>query len=99
MGARARIHAPEPARMSWAGRQRRPLALNIARDGRGEYFDIAADMSRVSLEVIDVRRDTRHLLLMSRAVTDGAKEKFLCGHDERAWFVAAIPGRSASNVA
>jgi len=22
----------------------------------------------------------------------------LCGHDERAWFVAAVPGRSASNV-
>ena len=26
------------------------------------------------------------------------KQKFLCGHDERAWFVAAVPGTSVSNV-
>jgi len=24
--------------------------------------------------------------------------KFLCGHDERHWFVAAVPGRGVSNV-
>lgn len=36
---------------------------------------------------------------MSRNLESGAKEKFLCGHDERAWFVAAVPGRSVSTVA
>ncbi len=32
----------------------------------------------------------RHLLLMSRTDAD-EKHKFLCGHDERHWFVAAVP--------
>jgi hypothetical protein len=31
----------------------------------------------------------RHLLLMARSWT---KDKFLCGHDERHWFVCAVPG-------
>ncbi len=31
----------------------------------------------------------RHLLLMVRE--NGEKSKFLCGHDERHWFVAGIP--------
>jgi hypothetical protein len=35
----------------------------------------------------------RHLLLMSDQ-NDG-KHKFLCGHDERHWFVAAVPERAA----
>ncbi len=26
------------------------------------------------------------------------KQKFLCGHDERHWFVCAVPGASVSNV-
>jgi hypothetical protein len=38
---------------------------------------------------VDARRDDRHLLLLARI--DGAKSKFLCGHDERHWFVAAVP--------
>src|SRR5262249_18481361 len=34
--------------------------------------------------------DDRHLLLMTRN-GNGEKRKFLMGHDERHWFVAAIP--------
>jgi hypothetical protein len=41
----------------------------------------------VGLDVVDVRR--RHLLLLVR--DGGLKSKFLCGHDERHWFVAAVP--------
>src|SRR5436190_1258442 len=38
---------------------------------------------------VDVNRTDRHLLLLVR---DGEeKSKFLCGHDERHWFVAAVP--------
>ncbi len=33
----------------------------------------------------------RHLLLLVREGKD--KSKFLCGHDERHWFVAAVPER------
>jgi hypothetical protein len=39
--------------------------------------------------VLDVRPADRHLLLMVREA--GEKHKYLCGHDERHWFVAAVP--------
>jgi hypothetical protein len=49
----------------------------------------------VDLEVVDLARIERHLLLLAR---DGEeKSKFLCGHDERHWFVAAVP-ESVSGV-
>jgi len=101
MGARVRVRSPE-VRTVFLRRGRtheiRPLVLNIARDGRGEYFDVALNRDAVTLQVLDVRPQWRHLLLMSRSQETGAKEKFLCGHDERAWFVAAVPGRKASTV-
>jgi hypothetical protein len=40
-------------------------------------------------DVIDVAAADRHLLLLVRS--GGEKSKFLCGHDERHWFVAAVP--------
>ena len=44
---------------------------------------------RGRVEVVDVGRTDRHLLLLVR---DGEeKSKFLCGHDERHWFVAGDP--------
>jgi hypothetical protein len=66
-----------------------PVRLNIRREGRGgETFLITgADIDKI--KVVDVRRDDRHLLLMTES--QGEKSKFLCGHDERHWFVAAIP--------
>jgi hypothetical protein len=48
--------------------------------GRGEPSDA---------EVVQVAPADRHLLLLVR--TAGAKSRFLCGHDERHWFVAAVP--------
>jgi hypothetical protein len=48
--------------------------------GRGEPSDA---------EVVQVAPADRHLLLLVRS--DGAKSRFLCGHDERHWFVAAVP--------
>src|SRR5207253_3034906 len=41
------------------------------------------------VSVLDVQRADRHLLLLVREGVE--KSKFLCGHDERHWFVAAIP--------
>lgn len=49
----------------------------------------------VQLEVVDLRTADRHLLLLMRQGT--IKSKFLCGHDERHWFVAAVP-ESAGGV-
>jgi hypothetical protein len=74
-----------------AGPWRGEPGINILRDARGEYFDIrfSGDERAVELEVVDVQPRDRHLLLFTRV--DGWKSKFLCGHDERHWFVAAVP--------
>ncbi len=92
IGARAVIAHPR-------AQQTRIIRLDVRIDREGEYFEIEVNPDRASLEVIDVQPQMRHLLLMSRSASDGAKEKFLCGHDERHWFVAAVPPGSASNVA
>src|SRR6185312_2098729 len=41
------------------------------------------------IAVLDVQPADHHLLLLVRERKD--KSKFLCGHDERHWFVAGIP--------
>src|SRR3989449_9438589 len=86
----ARLSLPE---RPWRGAPR----INVARGG----FDIrfVGAGSEVDVEVVDVRPRERHLLLLVR---DGdEKSKFLCGHDERHWFVAAIPesARGVTGVA
>ncbi len=79
-------------------RSERGIELNVGSDRKGEFFDLTVDSRRFGLEVLDVQPRLRHLLLMARAKDGGDKEKFLCGHDERHWFVAAVPPGSASNV-
>ena len=66
------------------------VALDVREDGHGEYFEIARKPGiDPEVAVLDVQRADRHLLLLVR---DGdEKQKFLCGHDERHWFVAAVP--------
>src|SRR5205823_3272151 len=66
------------------------MVVDMQRDRKGEFFEIslrpAAD---VRLEVVDLQPSQRHLLLM--AEEGNRKLKFVCGHDERQWFVAAVP--------
>ena len=92
VGARLKL-ADRP----WRGEPR----IDVRTDTRGEYFDVrfAAGESEVELKVVDVQPHDRHLLLLARI--DGEKSKFLCGHDERHWFVAAVPeaARGVSGVA
>lgn len=69
-----------------------PLALpriDIRRDGKGEYFDLAVPAG-VEMEVIDANAAARHLVLLAR-LPGGDKARYLAGHDERHWFVAAVP--------
>lgn len=82
VGARVRV-PDEP----WTGAPR----IDVRSDARGEYFDLrfARGKTEVALEVVDLQPKERHLLLLARV--GGAKSKFLCGHDERHWFVAAVP--------
>ncbi len=94
----AKIGARSMVREDLGRRARTGVAIDIGRDDEGEFFDIALGQGeRSELSVVDARPRLRHLLLMSRQ-SDG-KHKFLCGHDERHWFVAAVPElASVSNV-
>lgn len=86
MGARLRVHELT----SVVGRHgEQTLTLDVRSDDDGEFFDIRLrHRAPVELEVRDLRRRERHLLL---GVRDGAsRHQYLCGHDERHWFVAAI---------
>ena len=89
MGARVKVRHVRPPRER--------AGVDIRIDDRGEYFDIGVSrVEPIKYQVIDVRPEARHLLLMAR--TNEEKQKFLCGHDERHWFVCAVPGASVSNV-
>jgi hypothetical protein len=94
MGARLQVREVLNGSFRWWPQ---PPGIDIGTDGRGEFFDIrVGSEERVEYEVVDLRRDLRHLLLLGRR--DGVKEKYLCGHDERHWFVCAVPGASVSGV-
>lgn len=76
-----------------------PLTLDVQSDRIGEFFDIRLrPRADVELEVIDLRRREQHLLL--RAIESHTSHLYLCGHDERHWFVAGIPeaARGVANV-
>lgn len=88
MGARVKVGVPS----HW---QRKKIAIDVRRDKEGEYFDVRC-AEGMNPEVVDVRPELRHLVLMVR---DGReKNKYLCGHDERHWFAAAVPGESVRSV-
>lgn len=79
-----------------------PVVIDIRRDRHGEFFDVQA-REDAEIEILDLQPKDRHLVLMvrQRAERPGlpeTKDKFLCGHDERHWFVAAVPGNSVSSV-
>jgi hypothetical protein len=75
--------------------------LDVVQKGKDEVFVIDTfDNPKMNVEVIEVRPKARHLLLMIKDQESGEVSKYLCGHDERHWFVAAIPeSAGAKNVA
>lgn len=64
------------------------FAIDVRSDQRGEYFDISRGEDAPEFELLQAVPGDRHLLLYAR---DG--QRFLCGHDERHWFVAAVESR------
>jgi hypothetical protein len=75
------------------------VTLDVARDRFGEIFDLrVTPRASPRVEVIQTEPKQRHLLLLTQENDAAEKNKFLCGHDERHWFVAAVPGRSAATV-
>jgi hypothetical protein len=65
-----------------------PYAIDVKEDTRGKYFDLAVADDRTSFQLLQAKPQERHLLLLSN---DG--RRFLCGHDERHWFVAGVASR------
>lgn len=65
------------------------VSLDVQTDSHGEFFEIVRQPGAAEVAVLDIQPADRHLLLLVRE--DGEKHKYLCGHDERHFFVAAIP--------
>jgi len=73
--------------------------IDIHKDKRGEFFDLTVPEKmdgQIDLAVIQTVPEDRHLLLLVRKNGEEQKDRFLCGHDERAWFVAAVPSKASS---
>jgi hypothetical protein len=87
MGARLKVEEAMPRNPRQGGVG---LVVDVQRDRKGEFFEIRTQPGEdVHLEVEDLQPSHRHLLLLAR---EGPRKlKFLCGHDERQWFVAAVP--------
>ena len=87
MGARIKV-ADRPLRRRQVASG--AISLDVGEDRYGEYFEIVrSPLADPDVAVLDVQPADRHLLLLIREGRE--KQKFLCGHDERHWFVAAVP--------
>jgi hypothetical protein len=90
IGARLKV-ADRPSRRNPTGVG--ILTLDVQADRSGEFFEVVPPQGTdPEVAVLDVQPADRHLLLLVRE--RGQKHKFLCGHDERHWFVAAVPERA-----
>ena len=85
MGARVKFGELHPDRQAM-------VELDVRKDNDGEYF-LVRKSADAKLEVLNVEAADRHLLLLTRTGEgrQQVKARFLLGHDERHWFVAAIP--------
>jgi hypothetical protein len=95
----ARVQVRSDGRRSGRTAREGNVTLDVLRDRCGELFDVRImPMAEPRIEVLQAVPDQRHLLLLTQAHATAEKNKFLCGHDERHWFVAAVPGRSVATV-
>jgi len=64
------------------------FAVDVRRDTEGSLFGIGLDRLVTQVSALDVQPQQRHLLLVVNRL---GTHKYLCGHDERDWFAAAVP--------
>lgn len=83
MGARLKVHQDERPSTRW--RVIPPLAIDVKTDKHGEFFEFALGAQPPEVKLLQIQPQARHLLLLTEV-----GDRFLCGHDERHWFVAAI---------
>ena len=97
IGARVQVRSDDGRSRSIA--REGTVTLDVIQDRFGELFDVRVmPMAEPRIEVLQAVPNQRHLLLLTQAHATAEKDKFLCGHDERHWFVAAVPGRSVATV-
>ena len=97
MGAQLTL-GPEGRPRDPQGRPRLGFDIDVVTPTRGQesfLLNVGAD---VETHVLDFQPQDRHLLLLARNIDSGELiGKYLCGHDERHWFVAGV-GRQATSV-
>ena len=104
IGALLNVSVRSAIRRFWSTRDI-DFLIDVIQTPRGEAFHVTVDeeaLPNLELHAVDVQPKQRHLLLLVKrrnAAAKWRKEKFLCGHDERHWFVAAVPdARGVANV-
>src|SRR4051812_30165728 len=95
----ARVQVPSDSGRSRRMAREGGVTLDVVQDRFGELFELRImPMAEPRIEVLQAVPNQRHLLLLTQMNDTAEKNKFLCGHDERHWFVAAVPGRSVATV-
>ena len=88
-------------------RNRDRFTVDVQTNAKKEQRFIINASPSFELQVLDVNPKDRHLVLMVKETRPATRKhsppvvtthKFLCGHDERHWFVAAVPGGSVHDV-
>lgn len=102
MGARMKVREI-PSRWRQGDRswiQPQDFAMDLRRDGNGQFFELRVPThlsESLEVSVMQALPEERHLLLAVRNTLEKKQlDRFLCGHDEREWFVAAVPGGASS---
>ena len=96
IGAQAIV---KPGGTRWPGMVTNPapITIDVEKGKTGEQFVINTFGSDdIDLNVMDVDPKKRHLLMLLKHAN--SKVKYLCGHDERHWFVSVIGNNTVSTV-
>jgi hypothetical protein len=102
MGARMKVREI-PSRWRQGDRswiEPKDFAMDLRRDGNGQFFELRVPThlsESLEINVMQALPEERHLLLAIRNTVEKKQlDRFLCGHDEREWFVAAVPSGASS---
>jgi len=78
------------------GDRPRGYSIDILNTRKGETFDLVVAEDDLDVRVVDSDPADRHLLLLVNSRTAPVRRKFLCGHDERHWFIAGVEAAVSS---
>jgi hypothetical protein len=106
LGAALDVTIRDEPEIQWQRRRRVEIerattsyVMNVVDNGRStEHFTLdiwPGSQDTLKFVTADLRPELRHMLLMVKRLNDKnsevSKDKFLCGHDERHWFIATVP--------